>query len=227
MIICAHQPVYLPSLHLFNKISLCEGFVLLGHCQFVKQSWQTRNKIRSGKGSLFLTVPVKQIFGQRLENTIISSDHWKRKHLRSIRETYSKRPFFRQYYPTIEDIISRPHKTLTELNNALILKIMEWLDLTPKVFYSETLGIQGQKTDMLINICKSVGADKYISNDGAKVYLEEDAFRRNNIKHYWQDFSHPTYDQGKTFIPNLSILDALFNMGPACIGLVKDAGTFS
>lgn len=227
MMLCAHQPVYLPSMHLFNKISLCDGVVLLGHCQYVKQSWHSRNQIRAGKGKMFLTVPVRHANKLELENTLISNDYWKRKQCRSIKETYSKRPYFDQYFPDIEAIINRPHETLVELNNALIVKFMAWLDLSPKIYHSEDMAIEGLKTDMLINLCQLTGADAYVSNVGASAYLKEEQFTENGIQHYWQDFAHPTYDQGKEFIPNLSIIDAFFNVGPNCADMIRKSGSLS
>ena len=226
MILCAHQPVYLPSLHLFNKIALSDSLVLLGHCQFVKQSWHHRNRIRAGRDKIYLTVPVlhSHKFGQSLTEALICNDHWKRKHLRSIREGYSRRPFFDDYYPDIERIIRQPHKTLVELNNALLMQFLQWFELSPKIYHSEDYDIEGHKSRMLIKICKLFGADHYISNEGARAYLDEDMFRQNNISHHWQDFTHPVYDQGREFIANLSALDALFNIGPDCVDLVRNAG---
>ncbi|MBL4894556.1 MAG: WbqC family protein [Emcibacter sp.] len=227
MMLCAHQPVYLPSIHLFNKISFCDSLVLLGHCQFVKQSWHSRNQIRSGNNKLFLTVPVLRgnKIDQRLDDTLICNDHWKRKHLRSIRESYSKRPYFKDYFPEIEQIILHSHKNLIAMNNALLLKFLLWLDLTPKIIYSENYDIKDHKTDMLITLCKMTSAAQYVSNEGARTYLDEGLFKQNNIQHYWQEFTHPIYDQGANFIPNLSIIDALFNIGPDCANLVRDSGT--
>jgi len=232
MRICAHQPTYLPSLHLLNKISFCDTFILLGHCQFVKQSWHVRNNIRSGKDSMRLTVPIRKTgpirkgdkFGQNIANTPIDGDHWKRKHLRAIAENYGKRPYFKDYYPEIEAIIQQPHESLAQLNNALLLKFMAWCALAPKVYYSEDYNIEGQKNQMLINLCQEFGANEYVSNPGARSYLDEPLFKKHNIQHFWQEFTHPTYDQGKAFIPNLSVIDLLFNMGPASGELVRNAG---
>jgi len=230
MRICTHQPVYLPSIHLLNKISLCDGLVLLGHCQFVKRSWHIRNQIRSGPGTdtgkIFLTVPVQKNPEPRqsLQDTLIADDHWKRKHLKSISANYAKRPFFADYYPEIERIIEQPHRNLIALNNMLLLQFIDWLELSPKIFHSEEFDISAQSTDMLIEICKITGADQYVSNEGSRAYLNEATFKQNNIQHFWQEFIHPIYDQGAAFIPDLSLIDLLFNMGPASGDLVKNAG---
>ncbi|MCF6216872.1 MAG: WbqC family protein [Emcibacter sp.] len=226
MRICAHQPVYLPSIHLLNKISLTDGVVLLNHCQFVKRSWHIRNQVRSGTDKIFLTVPVQNShkYGQSLEDTLIFDDRWKPKHLKTLQVNYSKRPYFKDYYPEIERLINLPNKNLITLNNMLLCQIMSWLDLSPKIFHSEEYNIQTQKSAMLIDLCKAARADQYVSNEGSRTYIDEAAFKENNIQHFWQEFTHPIYDQGRDFIPNLSVIDLLFNMGPASGGLVKNAG---
>jgi len=58
MLLCGHQPVYLPGIILFNKITLSDAFMFVGHVQYSRKSWQTRNTIRSENQSIYLTVPV-------------------------------------------------------------------------------------------------------------------------------------------------------------------------
>ena len=75
-------------------------------------------------------------------------------------------------------------------------------------------------------MCKATGAKEYLSNEGAREYVDEVAMRRAGIRHRWLKFQHPTYDQGrnKEFLPNLSIIDLLFNCGPDSARIVKGAG---
>jgi len=226
MILSGHQPVYLPSLHLFSKIALSDEFMFVGHCQFVAKSWHSRNSIRSGQKPLTLTVPVFKTgrFGQSISETAINGDHWKRKHLASIRAAYQKRPFFDLYYPELEDLINRPWDHLGAMNIALIVKFLNWLEIDTPISYSEDHGVTGQKTDMLISMCQARAADHYLSNEGSRVYVEEDTMHQAGIYHCWQGFEHPVYDQGADFIPNLSVIDCLFNVGPASGGVIRSSG---
>ncbi len=227
MILSGHQPVYLPSLQLFNKIALSDKFMFVGHCQFVNKSWHSRNIIRNGDQTLTLTVPVLKSgrFGQSISETEINGDHWKRKHLGSIRNAYQKRPFFEDYFPALEQLINRPWTYLGELNMALIIQFLDWLEIDIPLFYSEEYAIAGQKTDMLIAMCQAMGADHYLSNEGSSTYVDEKRMTDLGICHCWQNFSHPLYEQGREFIGNLSIIDCLFNMGPASRDLIINAGT--
>jgi hypothetical protein len=67
---------------------------------------------------------------------------------------------------------------------------------------------------MLVEMCRAVGADTYLSGQGGRDYVEPDALARAGIRHYFCRFSHPEYPQRfPPFIPNLSVADLLFNCG--------------
>jgi hypothetical protein len=226
MILSGHQPVYLPGLILFNKIALSDRFMFVGHVQLTLKSWQVRNRIRVRDEPLFLSVPVRKAgrFGQAIDEAEIDGDLWKRKHLGSIRQGYGKRPFFAAYYPRIEELLCREWRTLGALNRAFIFLFLELLGITTPILDSRDLDIRGHKTDMLVSMCRAVGVDGYLSNQGARAYVDEAAMAAAGLCHYWQVFEHPVYDQGGPFVPDLSVLDVLFNCGPAAGALVRGCG---
>jgi hypothetical protein len=84
-------------------------------------------------------------------------------------------------------------------------------------------GIAGQKTDMLISMCKKVGADEYLSSPG-EAYVDREQMKAAGITHHFQHFIHPVYEQGAEFIPNLSAIDLLFNVGPEAGKIIKECG---
>ena len=74
---------------------------------------------------------------------------------------------------------------------------------------------QGKATDLLINICRELGADTYLSGSGGANYQEEEEFRAAGIKLVYIDFKHPTYPQlYGGFVSGLTSADLLFNCGP-------------
>jgi WbqC-like protein family len=226
MILAGHQPVYLPGIIFFNKIALCDRFMYVGHVQFNRKSWQQRNRIAIGDRELFLSVPVRKSgrFDQPIDETEIEPGPWRRKHLGSIRQAYGKRPYFHDYFPEIEAIIGHPWRTLGELNRALVAQFVRWLAIATPFVESYDYGISAHKTGMLIEMCRALGADRYLSNEGARAYVEEDRMAEAGIIHCWQVFEHPVYDQGRPFIPNLSIIDLLLNAGPEAGAIVRRAG---
>ena len=111
MILTAHQPVYLPWLGLFHKISLADIFVYFDQVQYLPKDWMNRNEIKTATGPSWLTVPVLKK-GHRERKTseieINNEIDWRKKHLKTIKNNYCKSPFFEKYIPFFEEIYSKP-----------------------------------------------------------------------------------------------------------------------
>jgi len=226
LILSGHQPVYLPGIILFNKIALSDMFMFVGHCQYVKKSWHSRNRIRLHDQELWLTIPVKTAgrFDQAINDTYTLNDVWKRKHQGSIRQAYQKAPFFSQYYPELEQKMLLHEGPLGDLNISIIKTILNWLDIKTPILDSRDYAITGTATDMLISMCRAAGADHYLSNEGSRAYVDEEHMAAQGIKHCWQLFEHPVYRQVGKFVPNLSVLDLLFNVGPDAREIILNCG---
>ena len=84
---------------------------------------------------------------------------------------------------------------------------------------------QRTSSKRLLNICKKLGADTYISGIGGKRYLDEKSFEKNKIILKYQNYNPIRYPQrmSKSFIPNLSILDLLANVGSESGKLLKES----
>ena len=226
LILSGHQPVYLPGILLFNKIALSDVFMFVGHCQYVKKSWHSRNRIRLGDRELWLTIPVKTSgrFDQPINDTFMVNTPWKRKHLGSIRQAYQKARFFQTYYPEFEEKLLLHSGSLGDLNIGLIRMILAWLKIETPVIDSRDYKISGSKTDMLISMCEAVSASHYLSNEGSRDYVDEERMAEAGIQHCWQVFEHPQYAQSGTFMPNMSVIDLMFNVGPEASQLVRACG---
>jgi len=220
------QPTYLPWIGYFGLIDIADVFVFYDDVQFVKRSWQRRNRIKTPKGWIWLTVPVIQIFGQKINEIKINNNlDWRDKHSKSIKHSYSKAPFFGEYMPIFQEIYEKKLEYLADLNITLIKKITEILGLDKKFLLSSELEVTGKKTDRLIRILKRTGGNEYISGPGAKSYIEIEKFNDNGITLYWYEFNHPTYPQlYGDFIPFLSVIDLLFNVGSRSLDLIRKSG---
>ena len=91
-----------------------------------------------------------------------------------------------------------------------------------QIIKESELNVKGNSTERLVNICKELGAEIYVSGIGGKQYMDEKLFQKNNIKIEYQKFQCPTYPQifGGNFIPNLSIIDLLFHNGPESLSIL-------
>jgi hypothetical protein len=92
--------------------------------------------------------------------------------------------------------------------------LAQWLGLRRRIERSSTLGVSGERSERLLNICRHFGASTYVSGDAAEAYLDVGLFERQGIAVEWQRYVHPTYSQlHGEFVPYLSALDLLFNCG--------------
>jgi len=219
------QPMYLPWVGYFGMIDVADVFVFFDDVQFVERSWQRRNKMKLPNGKwMWLSVPVKKNFGQKIDEVLINDDlRWRESHWTSIRSAYTKAPFFEAYRPFFEEVYTKNWEYLVELNIDLISKISGLLGIHKARFVrSSEFNVGGKKTDRLINIVEAVGADAYISGPAAKSYIEIEKFRGENIDLYWFEFNHPTYTQlYGGFIPHLSVIDLMFNVGPDSLSVIR------
>ena len=222
-----HQPQYLPYPGFFHKVMNADVFVAMDDVEFHRRGLQHRNKIKGSDGWQWLTVPVIHRWGQLLSDvTMDSTSHWQRKHANAIRWNYGRAPFFDDYSPAYLEILSRPWTNLLELNLALTERLMADLGITTSIVRSSSLHIESQRSQRLVDLCVAVGADTYLSGPGGRRYMELEPFDVAGVQVRWQEFESPRYQQlfpQAGFIPDLSILDALFCCGPGTRDLLKEA----
>lgn len=223
-----HQPNYLPWLGYFYKIINCDVFVFLDSVQYTKNSFINRNKIKTPQGAIWLTVDVlaKGKYGQSIRETKINNSVlWQEKHWKSLCQNYARALHIDTYRGYLEGIYLQPWEYLADLNEMLVRACCKALGISHVEFIrASDLNVSGEGTELLINICKRAGADTYLSGFGGADYMDEDSFRKSDIKLKYYDFKHPAYRQlWGEFIPNLSIIDLLFNEGERSLQILKDS----
>lgn len=219
--VAIHQPNFLPWLGYFHKMVHSDVFILFDDVQLPRgKSFGNRVLIKTNQGPAWLTVPVKGKGDLPLFNeATINREAGFSKIIRTIKVNYSKAAFFDQIFPGLEDILSKEHDLLFALNRELIRFVSGLMQLETKIMASSELdsGSRDDTLEKIINLLVSVNAGRYISGkgEGSKRYLDESLFRKKGIELMWQEFDHPQYPQlyGE-FVPNLSVIDALFNIGP-------------
>jgi hypothetical protein len=222
-----HQPQYLAYLGFFHKIRHCDLFVVLDNVQFQKNGLQNRNKIKdsSAQGWQWLTVPVQHRFGQMISEVALNTAvPWQRKHWQAILSNYAAAPFFATYGPELKRLLEQEYATLTAVNMALTQWVMQAVGIETPIVYASELNVGGVQTELLVNICRVTGAGQYLSGPGGRQYMDLDAFAAAGIEVVWQEFNAPVYSQlfpGISFIPNLSIIDPLFNCGPQIMEFLR------
>ena len=216
MIVAIHQPEYLPWLGFFKKMMNVELFVFLDDVQFRKKGWQNRNRIRINDGTTLLSIPVHTHSYPKInEVTIDNEKNWSIRHKKSILYNYARAPYFDEIKDFVESIFEKKFQYLVDLNTEIIKFIMNELEIKSKIVFSSELEISKKGSDRVLDICKAVGADHYITGTfWAESNLRVEEFKKSNIDVEFQKFQHPIYKQiHGEFIPEMSIIDLLFNKG--------------
>lgn len=222
------QPTYLPWSGYFGLMQAVDVFVLLDSVQFSRRSWQQRNQIKTASGAQWLSVPVLSK-GKReqliCEVEIDRSRDFEIAHRRSIELNYAKAPFFREYAADLLAMLSNPSLQLADLTADLIALLRTQLGIETRLIRSSALNGSGAKADLLASLCLELGATCYISPPGSHDYLDDsDAFAKLGIPIAYFAYQHPVYSQPHgEFLPYMSVIDMLFNCGPASLDIIRKA----
>jgi hypothetical protein len=218
MIVTIHQPEHLIWLGLVDKISKADIFVILDTVQYRKNYFQNRNKIRTQKGWTWLTVPVKKhpLKTKIIDVEISYNQDWLKRYLNLIQVNYQEAKYFNKFYPILEKTILKKYQHLSDLNSELIGFILSQFEIKPKIFKASELNLPEIKggSKIVLEICKALSADTYLSGISGKDYLKLSDFKAAGIKVIFHQFYHPIYKQlYEPFIPCMSSIDLLFNYG--------------
>ncbi len=213
------QSNYIPWKGYFDMINLVDEFILFDDMQYTRRDWRNRNRIKTASGVRWLTIPVevKGKYFQKIKDTVVSDAAWNRKHWDSIVHSYSRTRHFRQYKETFEELyLGCSEKYLSRINHRFLATICNLLGIDTKITWSMDYRLADGKTERLVDLCKQVGADEYISGPTAKGYMDEEMFKKEGIKLSYMDYSgYPEYNQlYPPFDHTVSIIDLIFNEGP-------------
>lgn len=215
------QPSYIPWRGLFHLIEKADVFVFYDCVQYDNRGWRNRNQIKTSSGLQWLTIPVNakgaQIEGRLIKDIpIVWEQPWNEKHLRALRHSYAKAPFFERYLPLLESFYARRDLLLSDFTCDFTVALARELGICDTRFMrSSEMPIHGAKTDRLLSVLKQVGATDYLSGPSARDYLEPLKFAQAGITLEYINYDYPAYPQlYGAFEPRVSILDLLFMTGP-------------
>jgi hypothetical protein len=221
MIVAIHQPHYLPWLGYLHRMAQVDLFILLDHVQFERRDRQNRGQIRVGGEARWLSVPVSQrsqkerIIDKQVDNA--DPRPWGPIHFSTLRHAYSQAEHFRTYAAALKSILEARWERLVDLNRATLDFMRDAFEIRTPLARSSELGVEGAKSELILNLCRAVGADRLLAGfGGSRRYLDVEAFARQGVRVEWHEFKHPEYAQcgPQPFIAGLTALDLLFNCGP-------------
>jgi len=229
-----HQPNYLPWLGFFHKIRHCDVFIVLDDVQFPRRqghgNWVNRAKVNVNGGARWLSIPVSRPRGTQLIRDVRAvDDGWRNDHRRTIDVNYRSAPFYAELKGFVETLYEGRGGTLMEFNLGAIMAVLDLLDRGDgeKVVMASGYGVASAGTDRLVDLVRSAGASVYVTGRGAGEYLEPEKFAAASLSLAVQQFAEVERPQLRTdsFVPGLSILDALLMVGVEGVNAMLDATT--
>ena len=180
---------YLGPVAYYSAILQSEEIFIETKEHFIKQSFRNRCTIMGANGSQTLTIPKER---KSSDKTLISDinisnqDNWQKSHWQSIVSAYNSSPFFEYYKDELLPFYNTKHSTLFDFNLKLSKTILELMQVEKKLNFTSKFQKECNGLD-----------------------LRSSKFILKNQEEYQQVFC-----EKYSFIPNLSILDVLFNLGP-------------
>ena len=234
MLVTVHQPHFVPWLGYLHRMVQADLFIILDHVQFERRNYQNRTMIRFDGEARWLTVPVEQrsqkerIADKRIDNSLHGTSRWwSPGHFQTIRQAYREAPFLSDYASALRRIFETRYERLVDLNTALLELLRDAYGIRTQLVRSSELEVGGAKSELILNLCRAVGADALLAGlGGSRDYLDKAAFQREGVRIEYQEFDHPVYQQcgAAPFIKGLSSLDLLFNRGPEAARLLREGG---
>jgi hypothetical protein len=190
-----------------------------------KTSFSNRNKIRTAQGWSWLTVPVSR--GDKPEDELINnvridSNHWQKKHLRSLTQSYSRAPCYHDYHSWFEYFYEQEWTHLAPMLKESTQHLLDVLGIKTPFLYGSEMDVSGKKSDLILNYCKTAGATTYLSGPFGRDYLDAASFDKADIEIKYHDYTHPEYMQKHgEFIPYISVVDLIFNHGSGSCRILR------
>jgi len=214
------QPSYIPWRGYFDQIRRADLFIFYDNVQYDKHGWRNRNQIKTSQGKQWLTIPVHSkgvTEGIPIKDVRIDwNKSWPKKHLNALTYAYTKTPFFASYQPWLASVYERKDEFLADFTIDTTVELAGMLGITGTKFMrsSEIPGINGQKTDRLVQILQHVGARHYISGPSARNYIEGEKFDKAEITLEFMEYDYPEYPQlHPPYDSFVTVLDLLFMVG--------------
>lgn len=216
------QPYLFPWIGYFQLICQSDIFVLYDDACFIKQGYINRNSILSQGQAQRFTVPVPGASSNKRISELRFGDQVE-KIVKTISQSYSRAPYFREVMPLVEAVLFHPERDITACCQRAIESIFHYLDIERKIIRSTALEYDRCENaeNKVISMCKALKADTYVNSTGGRHLYRAEAFAAQGITLRFLQANNTQYAQGNhDFVPYLSIIDVLMYCEP---GQVKQA----
>ena len=212
--ITIHQPDHLPYPGFFSKVLSSNTYLILDHVQYKKGNFQNRNKIiDKHKNEKWVTLPIQKMPLNTPINKINLSSHPKmiETYLNSLYESYENLSNSREILSYIEDTV-KTKSSLSEINIQLVKYILiDLFEYKGEILLSSSMQVDSKKSDLILDLCREIGANTYLSGPSGRSYLNKEEFSESNILINFVDYKPYEFTSGVS--PFLSVIDPLIRYG--------------
>jgi hypothetical protein len=227
MKIAIMQPYFFPYIGYFQLINAVDKFVFYDDVNYIKSGWINRNNVLQKGEKKYITLTLKDASSFKKINQIFIGGRAD-KLLKTIKQSYSKAPYFDKVFSVIEDVFSYANHNalISEIAFKSVIKTSEYLNLKVKFDVSSKKYAESQKlerAERLIKICKLNNAETYINVVGGKELYNKQEFAENGMELLFLESKQFEYNQfGNIFVPHLSIIDVMMFNSPELINKMLD-----
>ncbi len=204
------HPVYFGPVSQYIAIVNSQKVIFENEDNYQKQTYRNRMYIYDSNGKLPLTIPIRHLssFGEKQKNPkdhqkykevkIENDFEWQKQHWRALKASYQTSPFFEFYEDDIFPLYHKKFDFLIDFNYACLKTIIEWLQMT----------FQYEKTQEYALKPKNLTDLRHLVNAKPQIVFKNTRYAQ-------------VFESKYGFIPDLSILDLIFHMGPNSIDYLE------
>lgn len=195
---------YFPPVQWFVFLMAAGRVIIEQHETYPKQTYRNRCEIATANGKLALTIPVIKTYGNHTKTRDIAiSDHqnWQALHWRALVAAYANSPYFLYYRDDFEPFFQKKYDNLLQFNLELVQMLLRIMEIEKSI-------------ELTTDFEKAPAGVLDLRNE----VTPKKPFTLFPLPQYYQVF-----EERNGFLPGLSIVDLLFNMGPAAAGMLNAA----
>ena len=218
MILSSHQPNFLPYMGFFYKAYKSDVMVISDDVLFSKKGMHNWNRIKTPSGAVKITLPVHAHHDSRLRDVELTDPEYNIAQIcKTLMQNYGKAPHHLEGGMVIKQMqdLAQMNLSLASYNTELNRFLFRQFGIDTELYNaSEDFELHGRKDERILQMCDELGADTYLSGTGAAAYHRPELFDEKDVRLEYSDFSPEPYHQlYGNFIPNLSVIDYIFNQG--------------
>jgi hypothetical protein len=216
----------LPWKGIFDQVRLCDRFVFYDDVQLPLgggrgRGFITRVQVKTPRGVEWLSLPVARANAgkQHIRDARFAHQDWRAEHLGKLAQAYRSAPHYRSVVGTLlEPLYAFRTESVSEfcMQSMRLTAAMLGLPFDPAISSAIDVPSTLDPSARVLEFCLLAGADEYVSGLGAMDYIDYDLFERKGVRICYMAYDLAPWPQlHGAFTPFVSVIDMLFNLGPA------------